>query len=61
MTGVQTCALPISTQNLRIVKIFNDKNIIFVKGAIPGANNSYIEIKLAKKKKVSEDRASGTK
>ncbi|MFH1782309.1 MAG: 50S ribosomal protein L3 [Candidatus Omnitrophota bacterium] len=39
-----------TVQSLRVVKIFNDKNLILVKGSIPGANNTYVEIKLAKKK-----------
>lgn len=32
-------------QNLRVLKIDNEKNIIIVKGAIPGSKNSYVTIK----------------
>lgn len=30
--------------NLEVVKIISEKNILVVKGAVPGANNSYIKI-----------------
>ncbi|MFH1479186.1 MAG: 50S ribosomal protein L3 [Candidatus Omnitrophota bacterium] len=40
-----------TVQNLKIVKVYNDKNILLVKGCIPGASNSFLEIRLAKKKK----------
>ncbi|UCF63140.1 MAG: 50S ribosomal protein L3 [bacterium] len=33
-----------SVLNLRIVKVDPDQNLLFVKGAIPGARNSYVEI-----------------
>lgn len=33
-----------STKNLRIVKIVPEENLIFIKGAVPGAVNSLIEI-----------------
>ncbi len=33
-----------STKNLKIVKIVPEENLIFVKGAVPGAINSIIEI-----------------
>ncbi len=39
-----------TVQNLEIVKVLNDKNIILVKGPVPGAKNGFLEIKLAKKK-----------
>ena len=35
----------VTTSGLKIVKIFADKNIILVKGAVPGAINSIVEIK----------------
>ncbi len=35
----------ITTSGLKIVKIFADKNILLVKGAVPGAINSIVEIK----------------
>lgn len=34
----------VSVRNLKIVKISEDKNIILVKGAIPGAINSIVEL-----------------
>jgi large subunit ribosomal protein L3 len=34
----------VTISNLKIVKIINDKNILMVKGAVPGAINSIIEI-----------------
>ncbi|GAB6281610.1 MAG: 50S ribosomal protein L3 [Ignavibacterium sp.] len=34
----------VSVKNLKIVKISQDKNIILVKGAIPGAINSIVEL-----------------
>ena len=34
----------VTYQNLKIVKILADKNIILIKGAIPGPKNSYVEI-----------------
>jgi len=40
-----------TVQNLRIVKIIADKNLILVKGAIPGANGDDIVIRSGKKAK----------
>ena len=34
----------VTISNLKVIKIINDKNILMVKGAIPGAINSIIEI-----------------
>jgi large subunit ribosomal protein L3 len=34
----------VTTKNLKIVKILPEKNIIFVKGSVPGAINSIVEI-----------------
>jgi large subunit ribosomal protein L3 len=33
-----------SVLNLRIVKVDSEKHLLFIKGAIPGARNSYVEI-----------------
>jgi large subunit ribosomal protein L3 len=33
-----------SVLNLRVVKVDSEKNLLFIKGAIPGARNSYVEI-----------------
>ncbi len=35
----------ITTSGLKVVKVFADKNIILVRGAVPGAINSIVEIK----------------
>ena len=40
-----------TVQNLRVVKIIADKNLILVKGAIPGANGDDVIIRAAKKAK----------
>ncbi len=34
----------VTYQNLKIMKILADRNVILIKGAIPGPNNSYVEI-----------------
>jgi large subunit ribosomal protein L3 len=34
----------VKVENLQVLKIMNDKNILVVKGAVPGAKNSYITI-----------------
>lgn len=41
-------------QNIKVVKIFKDKNLMLVKGVVPGANNGFLEIKIAKKKPAAE-------
>lgn len=33
-----------TVRNLKIVKVDKEKNLIFIKGAIPGANNSIVEL-----------------
>lgn len=40
-TGVET----VTVQNLEVVKVDLDKNIILVKGSVPGAKNSILKIK----------------
>lgn len=40
----------VTVQNLRIEKIIEDKNLILIKGAVPGAMNSLVIIKNAIKK-----------
>ena len=39
--GVQT----VTIQNLAIVKVDTDKNVILVKGSVPGAKGSILKIK----------------
>ena len=34
----------VKVQNLRVLKVMADKNLILVKGAVPGHNNSYVII-----------------
>ena len=40
----QTGSNRVKVENLKILKIMSDKNIIIVKGAVPGSSNSYITI-----------------
>jgi large subunit ribosomal protein L3 len=37
-----------TVQNLRVVKVIADKNLILVKGAIPGANGDDVIVRTAK-------------
>ena len=34
----------VKVENLQVMKVMNDKNIMIVKGAVPGPNNSYLII-----------------
>ena len=34
----------VKVQNLRVLKVVKDKNLIVVKGAVPGHTNSYVII-----------------
>ena len=43
-----------TVQNLKVVKVLPEENILMVKGAVPGGKNSYLLIRKALKKKVSE-------
>jgi large subunit ribosomal protein L3 len=36
-----------TVQNLRVVKVIADKNLLLVKGAIPGANGDDVLVRLA--------------
>ncbi|MFC1624547.1 50S ribosomal protein L3 [Candidatus Omnitrophota bacterium] len=40
-----------TVQNIEVIKVLKDKNLMFVKGPLPGGNNGFLEIRLAKKKK----------
>ncbi|MDD4956105.1 MAG: 50S ribosomal protein L3 [Candidatus Omnitrophica bacterium] len=42
-----------TTQNLEVVDVDPGKNIVAVKGAVPGANGTYLVIKYAKKKPIA--------
>jgi large subunit ribosomal protein L3 len=37
-------------QSLQVIKVLKEKNILLVKGCVPGCRNGYLEIKTAKKK-----------
>jgi len=37
-------------QNLRVIKVDAQNNLLWVKGAVPGGENSYLLINKAKKK-----------
>lgn len=39
-----------TTQNIEVVKVENEKNLLLVRGAVPGSNGSYLIIKKALKK-----------
>ncbi|MFA5389705.1 MAG: 50S ribosomal protein L3 [Candidatus Omnitrophota bacterium] len=39
-----------TVQSLQIVKVLKEKNLLLIKGAVPGCRNGYLEIKTAKKK-----------
>jgi large subunit ribosomal protein L3 len=43
-----------TTQNLKVVKIIPDKNIILIKGSVPGHKGGILTIRTAKKIKVSK-------
>jgi len=40
----------VTVKNLEIVKIYPDKNIVLVKGAIPGPNGGIVVLKKAKER-----------
>ncbi|OIO33071.1 MAG: 50S ribosomal protein L3 [Candidatus Omnitrophica bacterium CG1_02_40_15] len=40
----------ITIQSLQVIKVLKEKNILLVKGPVPGCRNGYLEIKSAKKK-----------
>ncbi|HVS62447.1 MAG TPA: 50S ribosomal protein L3 [Thermoanaerobaculia bacterium] len=39
----------ITAKNLQVVRIDEDKNLLFVRGTVPGARNSFVQIRRAKK------------
>jgi large subunit ribosomal protein L3 len=42
-----------TTQNLAVVKILSEKNLILVKGSVPGHKGSIISLRVAKKSKTA--------
>jgi large subunit ribosomal protein L3 len=43
-----------TVQNLRIVKIIAEKNLVLVRGAVPGANGDRVVIRAAVKAKAAK-------
>ena len=43
-----------TVQNLEIINILPEKNIILIKGSLPGSNNSLVTVRTAKKKRVKQ-------
>lgn len=39
----------VTVKNLRVVKIDEERNLLYVKGAVPGGKNSYLAVKPAKR------------
>lgn len=39
----------VTTKNLRVVKVDEEKNLLYVKGAVPGSRNGYVAIRHAKR------------
>jgi len=37
-----------TTKNLKVVRVDTERNLIFLKGAVPGANNGFVQIQTAK-------------
>lgn len=46
----------VTIQNLKVVKVIPEKNLLLVKGAVSGSNNSYLIIKKSKKKESKDAR-----
>ena len=44
----------VTTQNLQIVLVDQERDLLFIKGAVPGADDSYVNVKDAIKKKLAE-------
>ena len=40
----------VTVQHLEILKVDKDRNLLVVKGTVPGHNNSYLTVRLSKKK-----------
>ena len=45
-----------TVQNLEVIKVYKEKNLMLVKGPVPGANNGYLEIRSAKKKPIAREK-----
>jgi large subunit ribosomal protein L3 len=42
-----------TTQNLQLVKILPEKNLLLIKGSVPGSKGTILTVRVAKKSKVS--------
>jgi large subunit ribosomal protein L3 len=42
--GGQMGNVRVKVQNLEVLKVYNDQNLLVVKGAVPGAKGSFITI-----------------
>ena len=45
----------ITTQNLKVVKLFEEENLILIEGSVPGSKNSVVFLRDAIKYKTPED------
>ena len=45
----------VTTQNLKVVAVDDEKGLLLVSGAVPGANNSYVIVKDASKRARHKD------
>jgi len=45
----------VTTQNLKVVAVDDEKGLLLVSGAVPGANNSYVIVKDASKRARPKD------
>ena len=45
-----------TVQNLEVIKVYKEKNLMLIKGPVPGANNGYLEIRSAKKKPIAREK-----
>lgn len=46
---------PVTTQNLKVVRVDAENDLLAVEGSVPGANEGYLVIRTALKKKVERD------
>ena len=45
-----------TVQNLEVIKVYKEKNLMLIKGPVPGANNGYLEIRSAKKRPIVREK-----
>ena len=45
----------VTTQNLEVVRVDAERGLLFIKGAVPGADNSWVEVRDAVKSKLPAD------